>query len=405
MSETGEVPIKVVEATPKPFVADPNKKIETGGVTQIDARDYFAIGKFQKKAESIDSDNSHPWSTVQYVGFLAENDYGAIAAGETYDTNLAQTSTETPFGLLIAEKTSGGQGNSVFVRDLDRKQRGYVMDAINTFAPSLPDATRHQLVRRIIQEAPNLKDEKVIVEKLTRMGLELLPDHANRATEALPQWIEVGGQTPSVEQQKELAEFTRLVASKVPKEEFDNRMKKLQDDLRFTDDPYGRNYQTIFAQMSQWVLDGREDASRNYGILQREKPTEYTIKDKVTHPIATEDELKERLSSLPVEPMPDTIGRSITDETTEIVKLDQVVGGTGIETWSVSTSEGRGLSKILELTRELQSGNASVAGRNEPIRLIEVDGKYYVESDGRHRTAALKALGVAEVPVMVTHFK
>jgi len=307
--------------------------------------------------------------------------------------------------LLIAEKTSDGQGNSVFVKDLDQNQRGYVINAINTFAPSLPDATRHQFVRLIIQEAPNLKDEKVITEKLARMGLELLPDHANRAAEALPQWVEAGGQTPSGEQQGELAEFTRLIASKMPHDEFDKRMQKFQDDLRFIDDPYGRNYQTIFIQMSQWVLDGREDTSRNYGILQREKPTEYTIKDKVTHPISSEDELKERLSSLPVEPMPDTRGSSRTDETPEMVKLDQVVGGTGIETWSVSTSGGRGPSKILELTRELQSGNASVAGRNEPIRLIEADGKYYVESDGRHRTAALKALGVTEVPVMVTHVK
>jgi len=53
----------------------------------------------------------------------------------------------------------------------------------------------------------------------------------------------------------------------------------------------------------------------------------------------------------------------------------------------------------------LQKGEASVAGRNEPIKAIEFNEKYYIEGDGRHRTATLKALGVAEAPMIVTHIK
>lgn len=412
MGETGEIPINVVGAEPKPKVAEPVVELaaeppqKEAEKAQVDPRDYFVIGKFQKRAEAIDPDKVHPWNTVHYGGLLIENSFGAIAAGETYDTNLAQTSEETPFGLLIAEQTSDGKASSVFVRGMDQNQRGYVMDAIYTIAPSLPDEARHQFVRKIIQEAPTLKDEKVIAEKLARMGLDLLPDFVNTSqVEQIPQWPEVGGRAPTEEQQVQLTEFARLVASKMPSDRFNTRMRKLQDDLRFTDDPYGRNYQTIFTQMTQWVLDEREDTGRNYGLLQREKPDEYPIKDKVTRPICSEDELREALASLPVEQMPDTRGRYRANEAPEMVRLDCVVGGTGIETWSVSTSEGRGFSKILELTRELQSGKARVVGRNEPIRLIEVDGKYYVESDGRHRIAALKALGVAEVPAMVTHIK
>lgn len=373
---------------------------------EVVARDYFAIGKFQKKAESIDPDKTHPWTTVHYGGFLAESGYGAIAVGETYDSSIAQTSEGTPFGLLISEKTNDGLANSVFDRDLDQDQRGYVMDAINTLAPSLPDESRHQFIRRIIQEATSLKDEKVIAERLARMGLELIPDYIDsHQTEARYPWPEIGGKIPTPEQQSQLAEFTRLAASKMPSDGFAERMHRLQDNLRFTDDPYGRNYQTLFTQMAQWVLDEREDTKRNYDILQREKPEEFTIKDKVTRPVNSEDELKAALSSLPVEPIPDTRGKYKSDEIPEIVQLERVVGGTGIETWSVSTSEGRGLSKIFEFTRELQNGNASVTGRNKPIRLIEVGGKYYVDSEGRHRTAALKALGVVEVPAMVIHIK
>lgn len=377
MGEIGEVPIDVTETVPKPAGAEPGRKVEAEKSTQVDVRDFFAIGKFQKKAESVDPNKLHPWTTVHYNGFLAENNFGAIVAGETYDTNLTQTTTEIPFGLLIAEKTSDGQGSSVFIKDLDQNQRGHVMDTINTIAPSLPDKARHQFIRRIIQEAPTLKDKKVIAERLAKMSLELLPDYANTSqSEWTTQWTEAGGETPASEQHTQLEDFSRLVASKIPSDRFAERIQRFQDGLRFIDDPYGRNYQTIFTQMTQWVLDEREDTQRNYDILQRERPDEYTIKDKVTRPIRSEDELKTALASMSVEPMPDTRGRHRTDETPEMVRLDSVTGGNGIETWSVSTSEGRGLSRVFEFTRELQNGNANVAGRNEPIRLIEADGKF-----------------------------
>ncbi len=91
-------------------------------------------------------------------------------------------------------------------------------------------------------------------------------------------------------------------------------------------------------------------------------------------------------------------------ERAEFVPLDKVMGGTGITDWTVSNASGRGVPKILELARALVDGSASVAGRfNKPIRVFEIGGEYYLESDGRNRTAALKALGVDEVPMMVTH--
>lgn len=204
-------------------------------------------------------------------------------------------------------------------------------------------------------------------------GLELLPDYVDNG-QAIPQnqWPKVNGKVPTNEQQTQLAKFTRLVASKMPKTKFAELMKKLQNDLMFTDDPYGRNYPAIFIQMTQWVLETREDTPRNYAILQGGKPEEYTIKDKVTRPITSEGELRAILSSLSVKPMPDIRGRHRLNEVPEMVQLDQVVGGPGIESWAViSTSEGRGFPRVWEFVLRFQSGeaSASVAGRDEPIRL------------------------------------
>ena len=406
MGETGEVPVNTAGTSLRQVAAQQPETVTTEASAQIDPRVYFAAGQFQIKAESIDSDMGHPWRTVHDRGFLAENNFGTIVVGVTYDTNKAQTTEETPFGLLIAEKTSGGQSSSVFIEGLSEKQRGNITDAVNQFVPSLPDEMRHQFIRKIIQEAPNLKDENAIAQKLAKMGLELLPDYANSTSvEQFSQWAEVGGKTPTEEQRAQLAEFTRLVASKMPSDKFFELMKKYQDDLKYTHDPYGTTYQTIFTDMAQWVLDEREDTQRNYPLLKRIRPDQYTVKDKVTQPINSVAELETALAALPVEPMPDTRGKYHANEIPEMVRLESVMGGTGIKTWSVSTSEGRGLPHIFTLTNKFQSDELNIAGngRDEPIKLIEVGGKFYVSSDGRHRVAALKALGVAEVPAMVIH--
>ncbi len=56
----------------------------------------------------------------------------------------------------------------------------------------------------------------------------------------------------------------------------------------------------------------------------------------------------------------------------------------------------------MELTQKFQRGEMALGGNTEPITAIKIGDKYYVYSDGRHRIAALKALGVDQVPMLVT---
>lgn len=175
MSETGEAPIEVSidKSNIKPCIPKVDKEAGADAVTgKIDPRNYFLVGKFQIFAEAIDPDKTHPWTTVRDRGFMAESSFGSIAVGETYDPHLAQTTTENPFCLLLAEKASDGKATSIFVRGLNLVQKAYVMNIINTIAPCLSDVSRHQFIREIIQHAPDLasKNEAVIAEKLARMG-------------------------------------------------------------------------------------------------------------------------------------------------------------------------------------------------------------------------------------------
>lgn len=338
-------------------------------------------------------------------GLLAENSYGTIAAGLTFDLNYAQTTSENPFGLLITEKVNGRERNSIFVKGLNPEIGNCIFDALRKFVPFLPDAIRHQFVQKVIQEAPNLRNGKIIEEKLARIGLELLPDYPNLNVGSSVQWQEKGGKMPTEEQIAQLGKFSELVAKKMPKDKFNEKIEALQNDLKFTDDPYGKNYKGFFTQMADWVLRAREDIKPNYEILKREKPEEYTIKDKITRPINSIDELKNILSSLAFEPMPDINSRQISNRAPEMVELEKILGAPVTKSWLVSTSESRGENNIFKLAEAFQTGAYIIGGENKQILITEVDGKYYVDGDGRHRTAALKALGVHEIPAMVSHVK
>lgn len=366
---------------------------------KVDARDYFRLTAFHKKAEQIDPIAEHRWENVSNNDFLLHSDYGDVIAGETYDPDTKQ------FGVLLAERTSDGQNSSIFNNELNQNQRGWLLDAIYSTAPRLSDEQRHAYMREVIQTIPDLKklQDYEVAKRLAEVALKVIPDTDGEPTTRDIQiaWANIA---PTPEQEEEINSFLTLARQKMPADRFDTRLQALVDETRWIDDPFGKNYASLFTTFQGWVMDDR-NMERQYDLLQREPLAEYTVNDKVTRPISTEEELKQRLAELPVEEMPDTRQLPRSRPMAKMVRLDSVVGGSGISDWTVSTSEGRGLFKIFEFTVKLQKGEASVAGRNEPVEAIEVKGRYYIEGDGRHRIAALKALGVAEAPMLVTHIK
>lgn len=380
-------------------IGDPDKSgVEKKSGTDI--REYFRATFFQKKAEEIDSNSSHPWNSTVDGGFLAQNDSGVVLAGETYDDKEPQGSKA---GILILGKTADGQISSLFTKNLTKEQRLAVLDEIHTVTPCLPDSLRYLYIQKLIQEIPNISDKTIIQERLATLALDLLPDLPNNSLpfESLD-WDKLSTK-PSADQQEQLTTFLSIVGRKMPADKYRERIQRFQDDLRFIDDPFGRNYGDIFTQARQWVLQDRDDTPRNYDLLKRTDPQEYSIKDKITRKIESQDDLENFLETIPIEEMPDVSSKARGAEIAEMVSIDQIVGGANMKKWSISTSEGRGLPRIYQLAKHYSEGSENIAGKNDPIRVIKVNGKFFVETDGRHRTAALKALGVKEVPMLVAH--
>jgi hypothetical protein len=129
----------------------------------------------------------------------------------------------------------------------------------------------------------------------------------------------------------------------------------------------------------------------------------YDVASQVRRKIDDLHALRVILDSFPCKPMPDLQAAVFSGVTAEMVPLDRVCGGVTLSHWTVSTSANRGLPHIFKLSQAFARGEMGVGGRGHPVSVFCLNGEYFLSRDGRHRVAALKALGVEQVPMLVTH--
>lgn len=137
----------------------------------------------------------------------------------------------------------------------------------------------------------------------------------------------------------------------------------------------------------------------------------FPVKDLVKKPIQTRSELRERLEDLPVgEVMPDTSLLETTSrypDESEFVEIDKIVGATegGVVSWvEISKAPTRGLENIAKIVKAIQDGQILITGAGDQLQVYEIDGRYFA-AQGRHRIAAMKALGIPFAPMWVQHFR
>jgi hypothetical protein len=106
--------------------------------------------------------------------------------------------------------------------------------------------------------------------------------------------------------------------------------------------------------------------------------------------------------------MPNITGKIFEPPRVEMVPIERVRGGANnIDPrmgWFVSDADTRGPERIWELIQSLQGEDPILRKGGRQLHVYEINGKYWVV-EGRHRVAALKVLGVEQVPMLVTHVK
>ena len=371
-----------------------NERFGFNETPAVDARDYFKLTAFQKKAASLDVDHAHSWKSV-YDYFIAENESGSFVMG-TY------VGDDDSRRLLLANRTGDGAITSAGLENLTPLQLGEITDALSAIIPNLPDTTRQTFVNMVIQDLASTKPEGLVADKLARRMLELLSDTDSGKIPAEEIYDSPLIKSLAPEKQKPFADFLLQVSRKITADVFKSQFQEFSDSLKFRDDPFGKSYPFLYLEVARWVLDNRTDTKRDYQLLQQPELPKYYVTDMIERPITSKEELFAILSSMPVETMPDIRNRKVNSVQAEMVELENLIGGATISSWSVSTSEGRGLERIFQLVQDFQNNQRDVVGADDPITAYKIDNKYYINSDGRHRTAALKALGVKEVPMLVS---
>lgn len=384
-----------------------NSDLESG-IRETDPRDYLKISTFQKHARELDTDFSHPWER-EPSGFLWSYDPGCEIMMSEISLGL-----DKPKGMLIAVETNS-ETKSMFVFNMDSASKGLVESELGTVMRRFPVDAKKSFVYNLIDKYPSLSLKKPdeIAFDVTEMALESLPDYSNASryngTVDLPK-VSYGIPEATEWQKTALNNFLADVSKKMPAEDFQKTLDNFKRDIPFMDHVYGINFKYIFADWLGFVEESRDDTQINqtYNSVNNEHTTgklKFPVKDLIKKQINSTEELRDVLSKMEVKPEPDKRRMEEVSRFVEFVDLEKVVGGPGINDWSiVSTSTGRGLENIKRIADLFSKGEMDVSGKNEPIYVDEINGEYFISQDGRHRVAALKALGVPFAPMFVVRF-
>jgi hypothetical protein len=369
-----------------------------------DPRDYIRVTAFQKKARVIDADPKHPWETIPDNMICRSSEDGDIYLAQSHDRADGKT------GLLVAARKPDGETQSAYIKDLDPGVRDFVYDTIGIASSRFPATEKHELIRRIIEITPQLREmpADVACETVATLAINLIPDQANLVrVEQLPQELpRVSYGKPEADelQQDQLRRFFSQISTKLSPEEFKSRLDRFFSDIPFTDNIYDGNFKYIFSDGLRWVVESRLPKT-TISLSEADFVEHFPVEKLVGRKVKSKEQLKAVLKEETALPEPDTNLLTVGKTAAEFVDPKKVVGGPGIADWSVvSESEGRGLDNIFKFTGGFADGSIDVVGRNKPIVVSEIGGNYFIGRDGRHRVAALKALDIPFVPMLVTHY-
>ncbi len=189
---------------------------------------------------------------------------------------------------------------------------------------------------------------------------------------------------------------------------FEKWKKQIDDEIYFGRQPFSKSE---FDYTLRKLIDYIPLASANYGLFLTPKISRFDISSQIrVSRFESDAALAEALDRMPLEEYPNYLRNQrykCTKYKPQMVNLEEVVGAIGVKRWSeISTSEGRGLSSVKNMVENISQGFFDPINPDQsPIKLLKTpDGKYFVETDGRHRIAALKVMGVKYIPALVSEY-
>lgn len=362
-----------------------------------DPRDYIAVSAFAKKMRSLDSNPAHPWDILPSEYFWRGDNEGEVAFAKGYNQN--------PFYLFL-ERNPDGEVTSTFLENI---KGDLILDFLEMVGRYFPPSVRQEYFREIIRKVQELANlpKGDLAYNLAKKALELLPGLKEKMVGEdfkidLPAGLE--GKVPTDTQREQIKTLLELVRGKMPPEQFSSKIEEFKRDIPFTDDPYGENYSGVIKDFLWWLKG-------NYSFPPPAQETDlakrFPIEELIGREISSVKELKTIIADFDCKPVPEIGSREPSLKSAEFVPLDKIFGGPNLRNWAdicdSKEAENR-LKYLLDMFQGKIADKEGILNKIFGISLIEVGGNYWVNEDGRHRVAILKALGVPFIPAIVAHY-
>jgi len=366
---------------------------EDTGLPSPDARDYFAESAITKLASELDPDISHDWSTMQHVD-LARDSQGAVIFGVQRE--------QDEYVMAFVEKTKGQQAQSVEYRVTDKMLCDVTNNYMRLGSTFLPAEQHHNLVANIV-EALRKSTNETIATRAGHLGVAFLstltPKYPERPPVSAAQLPTKHQDGPlQSDQQQAYKNITKQLTKYFTDEEIASKTKQFCEDASRTMNVYTSFFPYQLEELVKLAVDDNPDYPPQYYRRDiSDKTVSFDASKSVTRRPQSIAAMTELLKQEPFEHIPQY--HSNGAKKAAIVEVAKVVGAFNATDWaSINSSENRGRERIWELAERMQRGQPDPY----PIHVVKIKDKYFISQDGRHRMAALKALGIPRCPMMVS---
>jgi hypothetical protein len=364
---------------------------------------FTVLGKFREIGKEIDPNKD--WKKYSSVGFYSKDSNFEMVSGSNnseYIAGIRELTGErrkTTFEYKFNDKECVLAVKRVLDRSLP------VFNSVNTAQLFIDINDPNTGIGKFIQENPNYTSEQLeiflidkVLDKIPNKESFTTPEETGAILSDFFDKRELNEDLP--ESRKNVENILKKMASKLDKEAFSILMENINESFKFNTFDKDFNYSLLLSE--EWLAAFIR--SREQGFATSIETPPFQTVNQVSRQINSPEELKTILLNEKFEAAPS--GALIKEGVSyqeELVDIATVVGMSGTDTWVIQDVKGsdKGLNNIWKWTEFFKKNDLHYKSENTFIKGIRINEKVFVHEDGRNRFAALKALGVKQIPMLV----
>jgi len=364
-------------------------------------RSFTLLGRFREIGKEIDP--SRNWSNYTKIGFYSKDENFEIISGSNKEKlisgirDLNDSSRKASFEHSFSNSDFSERVNENFINSLkifsSEKKAQLFIDLnieLENFLKANPNTTPEIvdsfLVGQVLSRIPNrevgssdLDSDILIADFFESRESNLEKDDENS--------------------QVILQKLLKQISSKFDHQTFKKFIDNYSDSNRFSVFDQDYQYSKIFKDFWSTPLL----AQRENGFQNTIETIPYPTKNQITNQIETKEQLKQNLFDSSFEKFPEGLPKSGSTYEEQVVDIKSVAGMSGCDSWFIQDvpSSDKGLENIWKHVQKFKNEDLHFTSESSFIKGIRVNGKIWVFEDGRNRFAALKALGVKQIPMLI----